>query len=398
MGGIDARAPDAPLVDAAPGDGGELAIPIDHVIIIVKENHTFDNYFGSFPGAEGTPSRGRPPLQLFQDLCHSHQCALSFWAGGALSGWTDPIAFQQYIEADIPNYWQYARHFVLLDHFFSSMLGPSFPGHSFVLSAQAGWAVGNPSQVTPWGCDDNSGTTIEVLDGSSCTQRRVFPCFNFPTIPDLLPPNLSWKFYGSTLPPLIGEVWSMFDAIDHIRNGPNWATHVVDWTQFDGDVRNGQLANLTFLVNEDTNSEHPPLNICQGENWTVDRLNVVMQSQYWSHVAVVFTWDDFGGWYDHVAPPRQYGCDAQRPYGLGFRLPALIISPYAKPGYVMHGVAHQGSIPKFIERVFGLPHLQAMDPAAQDGDETNDLLDAFDFTQTPNPPLTLTTRLCIGQR
>jgi phospholipase C len=395
-GGSGGAGPDGPADRDAAVDA--LSIPIDHVIVIVKENHTFDNYFGSFPGAEGHTSTGEPPTQLTQDLCHSHDCALTFWNHGQMNGWTAPLSFQQYTESDIPNYWRYARHFVLADHFFSSMLGPSFPGHSFALSAQVGWALGNPSETAPWGCDDNTGTTVAVQNQSTCTSQNVFPCFDFPSIPDLLPAGVTWKFYGSTLPPLVGEVWSMFDAVRHIRRGGDWSTHVVDWTQFDGDVDDGRLANIVYLIDQDNNSEHPPLNICQGESWTVGHLNHVMNSPYWNHVAIIMTWDDFGGWYDHVAPPQHYGCDPNAPYGLGFRLPAIIVSPYAKPGYVMHGVAHQASIPKFIETVFGLPSLHAMDPAAQDGSETNDLMDAFDFNQTPNAPLPLPVRACFGRR
>src|SRR5262249_50204139 len=209
--------------------------PIDHVVVIVKENHTFDNYFGSFPGAEGTSVAhtstgdvpvGRPPLILLRDLCHSHACALADWHGGRMDGWNegdpknanDRLAYAQYREADIPNYWQYARHYVLADHFFSSMLVPSFPGHSFFLAAQAGWALGNPSQLIPWGCDDLPGTTVDVLADGTCRVESVFPCFDYPTVPDLLPPGVTWKFYGSKEPPLVGEVWSRVDAVDPVRN------------------------------------------------------------------------------------------------------------------------------------------------------------------------------------
>jgi phospholipase C len=386
--------------------------PIDHIVIIVKENHTFDNYFGSFPGAEGTQTAqtstgtvpvGRPPQQLLRDLCHEHQCALDDWNHGAMNHWdlgdtrnaNDQLAFTQYTEADIPNYWQYAKHFTLADHFFSSVLGPSFPGHMFAIAAQTGWAFGNPSQATPWGCDDASGTTIDVLDDGTCNVKQVFPCFKFPTVPDVLPSNVTWKFYGSNL---LGQTWTMFDAIDKVRNTDAWSAHVRDQTEFDSDVKNGTLPNVVWLVPQDVNSEHPPFNICSGENWTVTHLNELMNSQYWGHLAIVFTYDDFGGWYDHVAPPQQYGCDGVRPYGLGFRLPAIIISPYAKPGYVMKSVAHQASVPKLIETLFGAPSLSTLDPAAQDGPDTNNLLDAFDFEQSPNPPLVLQTRNCSGQR
>jgi phospholipase C len=385
------------------------------VIVIIKENHSFDNLFGSFPGAEGTQIAhtsqgdipvGRPPLLLLRDLCHGHGCALTDWHAGAMDGWlegdpknaSDHLAFAQYLEKDIPNYWAYARHFVLADHFFSSMLGPTFPGHGFFLSAQAGWALGNPSQSVPWGCDDATGTTVDTLVGGTCTVAKVFPCFDYPTLPDLLPDSVTWKFYGTRLPPFIGETWSMFDAIDHIRNTSSWKQHIVDASQFDRDLAQGTLPNIVWLVAADINSEHPPLGVCAGENWDVRRINAVMQSQYWQRSVILLAWDDFGGWYDHVAPPEQYGCDARTPYGLGMRLPLLIVSPYARPGYVMKSVASQASVPKLIEALFHLPSLSGLDPAAQDGDGVNDLMGAFDFTQAPLPPLTLPTRNCLFQR
>jgi phospholipase C len=195
----------------------------------------------------------------------------------------------------------------------------------------------------------------------------------------------------------------MLDAVDHIRNTSAWQEHVVDESQFDRDVANGTLPNVAFLVPQLLQSEHPPENVCTGENWTVGHLNAIMDTGQdpnglWWRTAILLTYDDFGGWYDHVAPPKQYGCDHQTPYGLGFRLPAIFISPWARPGFVMKSVAQQASIPKFIEAIFDLPSLHSMDPAAQDGPDTNDLLEAFDFSQTPNAPLPLEARNCIGQR
>jgi phospholipase C len=120
-----------------------------------------------------------------------------------------------------------------------------------------------------------------------------------------------------------------------------------------------------------------------------------MKSEYWKDTAIIFTMDDFGGWYDHVPPPRQCGCDAQHPYGLGFRLPLIVISPYAKPGFIFHEQAEQASIARFVEKVFGATKtLSDLDPAAQDG-QANDLFGAFDFTQSPLPPLVLAQRACL---
>ncbi len=134
--------------------------------------------------------------------------------------------------------------------------------------------------------------------------------------------------------------------------------------------------------------------MCSGEGWTVGYINQIMQSEYWNSTAILFTMDDFGGWYDHVVPPRKYGGTADAPYGLGLRLPLLIISPYAKPGYIFHEQAEQASIARFIETIFGsTTTLSQLSSAAQDG-QANNLLDAFNFAQTPIPPLVLTPRSC----
>jgi len=418
-GGPDALTDVTNAADAADSspqkDAGYTGpIPIKHVIVIVKENHTFDNYFGTFPGAEGTTtavtssgtmSVGESPDKTPRDLCHEHACALADWNGGQMNGWDsttgtsvngDQLAYSQYLEKDIPNYWQYARKFTLADHFFANVLGPSFPGHTFVLAAQAGWAFGNPNTQVYWpywGCDQASSTTVPTLAGGTCTEADVFPCFKIPSLPDVLPPGVDWKFYGSNFY-LLPEVWSMFDAIDSVRHGSGWSKIVVA-SQLTTDIQNNALPPVTFLVNQDLDDEHPNVgSVCAGENWTVSYINQIMQSPYWKDTVILFTMDDFGGWYDHIAPPRQYGCDAQHPYGLGFRLPLIIISPYAKPGYVFKEVSEQASIPRFIERVFGSTQtLHDLDPAAQDA-QANDLFDAFDFTQTPNAPVVLTQRTC----
>ncbi len=396
--GSSEPAPDAP------------AIPIKHVVVVVKENHTFDNYFGTFPGANGITSIQTPTgtitpphaTDMTRDLCHTHECALIDYAGNWLdnAGATqngDNLVYSQYYESDIPNYWQYARTFTLGDNFFANVLGPSFPGHTFVLAAQVGWADDNPpiSVSHPyWGCDEPAGDTVQIQDQTTCQNVDVFPCFKIPSVPDILPPGINWKFYGTSFY-LLTEIWSMFDAIDSIRNGPAWGYHVVEAATFDTDVDSGNLPPVSFLVDQDFGDEHPGYSgMCNGENWTVGHLNHLMNSPLWNDTAVIFTMDDFGGWYDHVKPPRQYGCDPTAPYGLGFRLPLIVISPYARPGFVFHEQAEQASIPRFIERVFGSTQtLHDLDPAAQDA-QANDLFGAFDFKQAPLAPLPLQLRTC----
>jgi phospholipase C len=432
--------------DTVHGSALSATIPIKHVVVIVKENHTFDNYFGAFPGAEGTLNAAgqnvcpttaggsgpcaEAPDAPGHDLCHAHSCALADWSGGQMNGWNhsggsdtgDGLAYAQYGEADIPNYWQYARHFVLGDHFFANVLGPSFPGHLFTLAAQAGWATDNPPTDLPlkvqlwppkiygphpyWGCDEWPGDTVPILaGGNTTTTRNVFPCFNIPAIPDVLPAGTGWKFYGTNFDGLFSEVWSLFDAVSGIRNVPSRWSNVVLASQFTSDIQNHALPPVTWLIDQDQYSEHPDVTIpglnlplggvCAGENWTVGFINQIMQSEYWQDTAILFTMDDFGGWYDHVPPPRQYGGDNLHPYGLGMRLPLLIISPYAKPGFVFSEPAEQASIARFIERVMGSTGtLHDLSAAAQDA-QANDLLDAFDFTQAPLPPLVLPQRLCL---
>jgi phospholipase C len=415
---VDAQAsPDASSRrDAGPIDAPIPSSRIKHVVVIVKENHTFDNYFGRFPGANGiaqittgsgaTIAPPHAPDATPRDLCHEHSCALTDYNGGAMNGWDqvsgtsvngDNLAYAQYQQSDIPNYWQYATTFTLADNFFADVLGPSFPGHTFVLAAQAGWSEGNPPTnniLAPyWGCDQGSGVTVQVEDQTSCKDVPVAPCFNIPSVPTVLPAGVDWKFYGTNFY-ILPEIWSMFDAISPIRNGSGWS-NIVNASTFDSDVDNGTLPAVSWLVDQDLDDEHPDVgSVCAGENWTVGHINHLMSSPLWSTTAILFTMDDFGGWYDHVTPPRQYGCDPAHPYGMGFRLPLIVISPYAKPGFIFHEVSEQASIPRFIETVFGAPALSTLDPAAQDG-QANDLMNAFDFTQTPLPPLQLQTRVCL---
>jgi phospholipase C len=422
--GAPSPSPQAPA--AAPGGpaaAGATSTPIEHVIVIVKENHTFDNYFGSFPGAEGTStfttSAGKqlpvPRANQAIDMCHTSECALVDYNDGAMNGWdlaggsadrqwgllgSKDRVYGQYLEEDIPNYWQYARRFTLGDHFFANHLGPSFPGHLFYLAAQAGWVLNNPplggftGGGAYWGCDESG--LVDVQNQASCTTDQRPSCLDIPSVPDVLPPNTTWKFYSSNIS-LGKKPWSMFEAIRRIRKGDGWS-HVVDISEFAKDVAAGTLPSVSWLVSQDLDAEHPMIGtVCEGENWTVEQINTVMRDTthgYWNKTAILITWDDFGGWYDHVPPPRKYGCDKARPYGLGFRLPLLVISPYAKPGFIFSETAEQASVPRFIEKVFGATQtLSDLDPAAQDG-QANDLMGAFDFAQQPLPPLVLQPRDC----
>ncbi len=374
---------------------------IKHIIYIIKENRTFDNYFGRFRGADGATSGtistgeviklGRAPDRTPRDIDHSFQAALKAMDGGKMDQFDligggningDYLAYTQYRKADIPNYYAYAHHFVLADHMFSSLHGPSFPNHLYTVGAQSGGAINNPRNGRGvWGCDADGDSDVQVMDDEGNITRQ-FPCFDFQTLADSLEARgLTWKYYA----PSKGEsgyIWSALDAIDHIRNTSLWTDHVVPTAQFVDDATKGQLPAVSWIVVGSGMSEHPPESVCVGENWTVRQLNAVMQGPDWKSTAVFLTWDDFGGFYDHVPPPQVDN------FGFGPRVPLLIISPYAKRGLISHTFYEFSSILKFIEERFGLKPLTDRDS------EASDIQDSFDFDQRPLPPLILEQRQC----
>jgi phospholipase C len=373
---------------------------IKHIVFLVKENRTFDNYFGTFPGADGTISGristgetlalGHAPDVLPRDISHSFQSAVLAIDGGAMDKFDlipggnqngDYLAYTQYTETDLPNYFAYARHFVLGDKFFSSLTGPSFPNHLYTVGAQSGGAINNPTSPLRWGCDSAATSRVQVMDDDGKTMPE-YPCFDFRTLADLLEDEgLSWKYYAPGQDQS-GYIWSALDAIAHIRLTELWTQHVVPTTDFVQDAQNGKLPAVSWLVVGSGRSEHPPASVCVGENWTVQQINAVMEGPDWESTVVFLTWDDFGGFYDHVAPP------AVDNFGLGPRVPLLIISPWAKSGYVEHKPLEFSSILKFIEDRFDLDRLTERD------EKSNDLFDSFDLDGRPQPPLILFQRTC----
>jgi len=371
---------------------------IQHIVFIIKENRSFDQYFGTFPGADGavrgktstgaTIPLGQTPDKMAHDLGHGWWDAHTAIDGGNMdkfdkvSGGSDLTGYTQMHEADIPNYFAYARQFVLADRMFSSLMGPSFPNHLYTVAAQSAGAIDNPvnNPNGAWGCDSDDTATVAVKDSAGHI-RQQFPCFEFQTIVDSLQSaGISWKYYA----PGFGEPgygWSTLDAVKHIRNGSRWSTNVVAETQFVTDAQNGALPAVSWIVSGPT-SEHPPASTCRGENWTVQQINAIMQGPDWSSTAIFVTWDDFGGFYDHAPPP---GLDQ---FGLGPRVPLLIISPYAKKGLVSHTQYEFASFLALLETRFKLAPLTNRDQSA------SNMIDSFDFTQSPQPAFSLTARTC----
>ena len=378
--------------------------PIQHIVIMDKENRTYDSMFGRFPGANGATTYKDPngnihplnhqPIRLANDINHDPYSAHKAYDGGkmdkfslingAIQNGVDE-ADSQFYQSDIPNYWNYAQHFTLTDSFFSTIMGPSFSNHLFSIAGEDANVDTNPNDgFTNWGCDAPASTRVEQRAANG-TITHVYPCFDFQTLGDLLDTHhISWKYYapGSGQS---GYPFSSYDAIKHVRLGQDWNTHVVNFSKFASDATAGQLPSVSWLVEPFKVSDHSPTSICDGENWTVQQINAIMGNPtLWAHTAIFLTWDDFGGFYDHVVPPP--GPNPQIEYG--FRVPAIIMSPYVRSGYVDHTLYSFPSMQKFVEATFGLPSLTSFDGQA------NNMFNAFNFTQTPLPPLKLNQRTC----
>jgi phospholipase C len=373
---------------------------IQHFVFIIKENRTFDNYFGTYPGADGVTSGpistgqviplGRTPDVTPRDIGHSWTNAIQSWDNGRMDRFDtigpqvsacningDMLCYTQLQQQDIPNYFAYAQHFVLADRNFSSQHGMSLPNHLYTIAAQSGGVISNGEPQPSAGCDAIPSATVKVIDSQGYVTNQ-FPCFNMTTLADVMEgAGVSWRYYTPS-----HTIWNPLDAIDHIRNSTLWNTNVSPDTQFATDAFNGNLPAVSWVVPTGTASEHPPQSSCLGENWAVQQINAVMQGPDWATTAIFLVWDDFGGFYDHVPPPQ---IDQE---GLGPRVPLLIISPYAKAGYISHTQYELSSLLKIVEERFNLAPLTQRDTIA------NDMLDSFDFNQSPLPPLLLSTRQC----
>jgi phospholipase C len=298
----------------------------------------------------------------------------------------DYMAMTQLYQADIPNYWAYAQQFTLSDATFGSTKAASFPNHLYTIMADGAEAIANPSEpghpkYASWGCDAVEGTTVTLQDTNG-KQSSVFPCFDNTTLGDRLESaGISWKSYAP-VQNSAGYAWNAYDSINHIRNTSLWSERVVPFGNFVTDAQNGNLPAVSWLVPDTADSDHPPSSTCTGENWAVKQINAIMQGPDWNTTAIFLTWDDFGGFYDNAVPNNpDY-------YGFGPRVPMIIVSPYSRAGTVVHTEYEFSSVLKFIENRFGLSTLTLRDFDA------SDMTDAFDFTQSPLPPLVISTRTC----
>jgi len=342
--GLSAGALLAQGIGPRAGDGQAPALPIKHVVVILRENHSYDNYFGTFPQGDGKTAGGRCEDER-PDPPHLREQALR-------GSYADIRGYCHYLEEDIPSYFAYAREFVLCDNYFADVLGPSYPNYFMLMAAQ-----------TP---------TLDHVRGE--TRGR----FDLPTIADrLTDKGVTWKNYDGGV-----RLVSMFK--NALASG-----NVVPLRTFAEDAAGGRLPSVSWLTPALADSEHPPSSVKRGENWTVRHVNAIMRGPAWPDCAIFVVWDEWGGFWDHVKPPiveKEKGLFGQT-IRYGYRIPCLVISPYARKGHVSHSLYSHVSVLRTIERLFDLPPLNERDAAA------NDLLDCFDFSQAPRPPLVLTERV-----
>ena len=395
----DSSAPSPPEISAAAASSSS---PIKHIIIIVKENHSFDNIFGRLPGVDGTTTAmvgkkkvklGVTPDRLKTDILHSGSNALKAVNGGKMNGFSKQggavqngkdVADSQYTQAQIPNYFRYATTYAIADHFFSTILGASFPNHLVLVSGQSANTVDNVDRKgkkpDAWGCDSNKAARVTTYSNGKL--GSTFPCFGITSLADEAnAAHQSWKYYDAPL----GKpsfIWSSFDAIKKVRYSSQWKTNVVDPKYFASDIKTGKLPAISWLIPSLKTSEHPNNSECIGENWTVQQINTVMKSAYWKDTAIVLTWDDYGGFYDHVPPPRK------TPYELGPRVPLIVISPYSRSHFVSKQTYDFRSVMKFVEQTFQLPAKMKYDRSVAS------IADMLDTAQKPLSPKPLATRSC----
>ena len=391
---------------------------IDHVVFIVKENRTFDHFYGRFPGADGVTEGRRcdgsviPLARAEEDSPgpkHSFLSGIIAINGGRMNCFDQLVrgendeSYVQFHAEQIPNYWRYAEEFTLGDRFFSSSYGPTWVEHFWVIASQSDRYVDNERQdrgrdgVKGGYCDDPGERILSFPRFTPKEVREVFrleerpdteaiealfidrwPCHDVRTMPDLLEEEgISWTYYLGDSP-----YFDVLRAIPHIRYGPMW-DKVLDVSTLIPDIEADRLPAVSWVMPPPAVSDHPDFGkLCPGENWTVRVVNAIMRSPAWDRTAIFLTWDDFGGFYDHVPPPH---LDI---YGYGPRVPLLVISPYARRGHIFNETSDFSSVLRFIGKLHDLPPLTDRDRRA------NDLLGTFDFTQAPREPLILEERLC----
>jgi phospholipase C len=391
--------------------GKERAVPngssqvIQHVVIIVQENRSTNNLFNNLAGAgttrEGLNSYGdevqlKPVLLTAPyDVTHAHIGYETEYANGQMNGFNlvssictpqetcppkDIRAYGYVPENEVEPYYAMARRYAFGSNMFQTNQGPSFPAHQYLLSGTSTISQGStlrasenpitPAETFTGGCDSPQGSLVALIDPQGQESQSTYPCFDRNSLIQLIEARgLTWHYYQSKLGP---GLWNGPDAILPVFGSPEFATDVVaPSSQVLTDIESGQLANVVWVTPTAAESDHARVTDGTGPAWVASVVNTIGHSPYWKNTAIFVLWDDWGGWYD-PAVPHQYNS-----YELGFRVPLLVISAYAKQHYISTKQHEFGSILKFTEKVFGLPSLGTTDV------RSDDLADCFDFSKGP---------------
>jgi phospholipase C len=393
--------------------------PVEHIILIVQENRTFNNFFATFPGVTGS-TQGEErvgnrmvPISLKEtrlagqrNLNHSYGGWLTAYDSGNMdafnevkypsSGKAENATPYTYVNPnEIGPYWTMADQYGLANAMFTTQGSDSFPAHQDLIRGgteidSSDSLIDNPPYGNAWGCDSAPGTKTSLITTNLKLERDAgpFPCTtdfpysgaNYETLRDLLDAkSISWKYYTPAIGSS-GSIWNAFDAIAPVRDGSEWNTNVSSpETNIFNDISNGALPAMSWVIPDGANSDHPNKGSDAGPSWVASIVNAIGQSQYWNSCAIIVVWDDWGGFYDPVAPPLPR--DNQG--GPGFRVPMIAISPYARigggsqGGYVSNTFYEFGSIIRFIEDTWNLGRLGTTD------ETSNSMSDLFNFNQSP---------------
>jgi phospholipase C len=422
---------------------------IKHIVVIMQENRSFDHYFGTYPGANGFPrSNGQftacvnDPMTgqcvyPFHDSAdknfggpHSHGNAVADIDGGKMDGFiaqaelgkagcqstnnpacggtsvTDVMGWHD--AREIPNYWTYAKNFVLQDRLFEPNSSWSLPQHLFMVSE---WSARCSQAGDPMSCINalQSPQLPPDFQTGNNTSNPILPDYAWTDLTYLLfKNNVSWKYYVQTgtqpdcandaadCPPVHQDaktpgIWNPLPYFETVKQD-NQLQNITDVTNFYKDAKNGQLPAISWITPSGPNSEHPTALVSDGQAWTTSLINSVMRGPDWDSTVIFLTWDDWGGFYDHVRPPQV----DQNGYGL--RVPGIMISAYAKKGFIDHQTLSHDAYVKFMEDIF--LNGQRIDPntdgrpdarpnVRENASQLGDLLLEFNFNQQPNPPLIL---------
>ena len=426
---------------------------IQHVIIVMQENRSFDSYFGTYPGAAGIPMNNGVPtvcvpspsggcVRPFHDSTdvngggpHGLKNAIADMNGGKMNGFLAQRAaaahtckFPQdpqcapgsardvmgyHTAAEIPNYWAYAKNFVLTDHMYEPVKSWSLPDHLYMVSA---WSA-KCANASPMSCVNNIGGPDKgKLVGQAVDQELTTGITSidmaWTDITWLLHAHhVSWGYYvqKGSQPDCANSsalacspvqqrastpgIWNPLPLFEDVRQDHQLG-NIRSLPAYFAAAKAGTLPQVSWITPSQLDSEHPPASIHQGQAYVTAVINAAMKSPDWKSTAIFLSWDDWGGFYDHVAPPH---IDHN---GYGLRVPGIIISPYAKKGVIDHQTLSSDAFLKFIEDDFlGGARLNPKtdgrpDPrpdVRENAPQLGNLVNDFNFNQPPRPPFLLPT-------